>query len=206
MHTGNTPVANGSRVPVWPALRTPSARRTRSTTSCEVGPAGLSTTMTPWMSAVDARGLILVVFGRGCGSGGGGVRRLHLGEKARDAIVGLQPFVVREGQLRGMAQAQLLPQAPPHEAGGLTQSDEGLLAVGFAAEDAHEDAGVAQVGAHLDTGHGHEADPRVLELAPDHARDLLAELFPEALGPSAQFIEQGGAEPHPLEPPPLRPK
>ena len=37
----------GSSVPVWPMRRSPSARRTRATTSCEVGPAGLSTTSRP---------------------------------------------------------------------------------------------------------------------------------------------------------------
>src|SRR5688500_3171887 len=99
MHTGSTPVAKGSSVPVCPALRMPSARRTRSTTSCEVGPAGLSTTITPCATALPSRGLFLVVFARRRRGRGGGVRRLHLGEEPRDAIVGLEPFVVGEGQL-----------------------------------------------------------------------------------------------------------
>src|SRR5215211_127982 len=45
--SGNTPVASGSSVPVWPIRSMPSARRTTATTSCEVGPAGLSMTRTP---------------------------------------------------------------------------------------------------------------------------------------------------------------
>src|SRR5581483_151099 len=47
-NTNNNPVANGSSVPAWPTL-TPrgNPRRTRATTSCEVGPAGLSTRRTP---------------------------------------------------------------------------------------------------------------------------------------------------------------
>ncbi len=44
---GRTPVASGSSVPVWPMRLRPSARRTRATTSCDVGPAGLSMTRTP---------------------------------------------------------------------------------------------------------------------------------------------------------------
>ena len=36
-----------SSVPVWPMRETPSARRVSVTTSCEVGPSGLSTTSTP---------------------------------------------------------------------------------------------------------------------------------------------------------------
>src|SRR5271166_2658417 len=37
----------GSSVPKWPMDRSPTRRRIRETTSCEVHPAGLSTTITP---------------------------------------------------------------------------------------------------------------------------------------------------------------
>ena len=54
-----TPVARGSSVPVWPMRRSPRARRTRPTTSCEVGPDGLSTTSTPFMrSDVSVEALV----------------------------------------------------------------------------------------------------------------------------------------------------
>jgi hypothetical protein len=43
----STPVASGSRVPPWPTRLIFSSRRTFDTTSCEVMPAGLSTTRTP---------------------------------------------------------------------------------------------------------------------------------------------------------------
>src|ERR1051325_895333 len=43
----NRPVAFGSRVPQWPTFLMPKRRRMRSTTSCEVRPAGLSTRMPP---------------------------------------------------------------------------------------------------------------------------------------------------------------
>src|SRR5439155_12066425 len=45
--SGRTPVAAGSSVPVWPMRRSPRTRRMRATTSCEVGPAGLSTISRP---------------------------------------------------------------------------------------------------------------------------------------------------------------
>ena len=41
MATGKTPDAPGSSVPACPTLRTPKARRTTETTSCEVIPTGL---------------------------------------------------------------------------------------------------------------------------------------------------------------------
>ncbi len=47
MPTTSTPVAIGSRVPAWPTLRVPARRRMRATTSCDVQPAGLSTTTNP---------------------------------------------------------------------------------------------------------------------------------------------------------------
>ena len=46
-HSTRSPVAAGSRVPVWPMRRSRRARRAACTTSCEVGPAGLSTSRSP---------------------------------------------------------------------------------------------------------------------------------------------------------------
>ncbi len=46
--TGNTPVANGSSVPVCPTrVLRGNRRRTVATTSCDVMPSGLSTMRTP---------------------------------------------------------------------------------------------------------------------------------------------------------------
>src|SRR5438876_6590280 len=56
MTRGNTPVASGSSVPKCPTERCPKMRRTRLTTSCEVRPAGLSMTRTPFIAVLCYRG------------------------------------------------------------------------------------------------------------------------------------------------------
>src|SRR6185503_1544880 len=47
---GSTPVASGSRVPAWPALRASNSRRTALTACVDVMPAGLSSTSQPWIA------------------------------------------------------------------------------------------------------------------------------------------------------------
>src|SRR5436309_514026 len=101
---GSTPVANGSRVPVWPTRRRSRARRTRSTTSWEVGPAGLSTTSTP-LREMSTRRLLLVHVGI----------RLRLLQQPRHALGRVEALVVLEDQLRRVAHANALPQLAPHE-------------------------------------------------------------------------------------------
>jgi hypothetical protein len=48
MQQTSTPVANGSRVPVWPALLAFEILFTRPTTCAELRPSGLSITMMPF--------------------------------------------------------------------------------------------------------------------------------------------------------------
>src|SRR5262245_4065334 len=50
--SGRTPLAEGSSVPGCPMRRSPNARRTRATTSCEVGPTGLLSTIRPSIDRV----------------------------------------------------------------------------------------------------------------------------------------------------------
>ncbi len=62
--TGSTPVACGSSVPVCPIRCIPRMRRTASTTSWEVIPAGLLTFRTPWTSGLVFIMMATIVFRR----------------------------------------------------------------------------------------------------------------------------------------------
>src|SRR5579875_3130720 len=95
--TSSRPVANGSSVPAWPVRAPPSARRTAATTSCEVMPAGLSTSRTP--SCARPRSLMSRARARarraderrGGGPGGGGVQlRGDRLAQERDQLLGLE--------------------------------------------------------------------------------------------------------------------
>src|SRR5690625_7668002 len=63
------PVAIGSSVPAWPTFRVPAIFRVRDTTSWEVQPAGLSTSMSPELSAAMRILFLIWVFVAGVGRG-----------------------------------------------------------------------------------------------------------------------------------------
>src|SRR5919198_2635616 len=73
--------------------------------------------------------------------------------------------IVLEGQLGGSLQSQLPGQPCLEEAVRGGEALEALLALPLRAQDAHEDAGVAEVGRRADAGDGDEADAGVLQLA-----------------------------------------
>src|SRR6266550_2655885 len=84
--------------------------------------------------------------------------------------------IVFEGQLRSPLHPELGRQPQlEHSVCGLEPLQR-LLPLALVAEDAHEDLRLAEVGGRLDPGHGHEPDPRVLELA-----DRLRERLPDRL-------------------------
>src|SRR5471030_716613 len=110
MPSTRTPVAIGSRVPAWPTRRVLASDLVRATTSCDVQPAGLSTTTRPsaaGLLSVTSLRLELVVFvlGRarhavgvclaGIGRTGGGA--VHLGIVFGD----LGEEVLDEGSILG---------------------------------------------------------------------------------------------------------
>ena len=100
----------------------PSARRTRSTTSCEVGPRRLVHDE----DAVHAGYSSLPPSSPGVG-------RLLAGrvllEKARHPVGRLEPLVVAEVDLRRVVDAQPPAELAPHEAGRAAQGGEALLAL-----------------------------------------------------------------------------
>src|SRR3982751_3928906 len=75
------PVANGSRVPRCPMLRSPKILRTCWTTSCEVMPAGLSTSSSPSTGgpAFEECSVLVAATSRRC------VLLLDVGEERFDA-------------------------------------------------------------------------------------------------------------------------
>ena len=116
-----------------------SARRTRSTTSWDVGPAGLSTTSTP-----SRRG----PYSSSSSSARAGSRRRRWISSSSRATrsVASRPtsyWKVSSGVWR---RRQPLAQLAPHEAGGLAQAGQGLVALRLVAQHAEADAGLAQVG------------------------------------------------------------
>src|SRR5207249_11434318 len=78
--SGSTPLAAGSSVPVWPMRGSPSTRRRHATTSCDVGPAGLSMTSKPSM---ELRNQIVITKPRRS-------RRVHEGFLVQKRIVSLR--------------------------------------------------------------------------------------------------------------------
>src|SRR5690606_9982969 len=153
----------------WPMRRSPTARRAALTTSCEVTPAGLSTSSRP------------------SGVGGAVIGRrfiaLDLGEQRLDARGALDGLVEAEAQFRRELQAQRAADAAPQVRCHAGQRLEGAGLGGLVPHDAHVDGRVAQVAGHLDRRHRDEArDARVLRVAGEERRDLLTYRLADAVG------------------------
>src|SRR5690606_21215406 len=120
-----SPDANGSSVPVCPMRRTCSARRACATTSCDVGPSGLSTGSTPaaGSTAIAPRWLAVVRVRRRTGAALATIvlrGRPHLAQQALDVLGVLERAVQLEVQFGAAADAQPLADlAADERRGGL---------------------------------------------------------------------------------------
>src|SRR5215213_1570293 len=189
----------GSSVPACPTFRVPAIRRILATTWCEVHPAGLSITTMP-DSACSASGRLviialwaflknLVVFVRvrlarvRCTSGLLGNLGVD-GSSLSQQVVNLSGVfwygVEQERQRRGEPQTKLLANLSADQPCRRAQccSCGGLLLLG--AEHRVEHRGVATVTAETYVGHGHEAEPWILDPPLQHLRhdhfDLVGQL------------------------------
>src|SRR6266511_2920646 len=89
-----------------------------------------------------------------------------------DADPALYRRIVLEGQLWGSFESQLARDPRLQHRVRRLQAGERLRALALRAEDGHEDARVPQVRRRLDSGHGDEADARVLELPDSFGQHL----------------------------------
>src|SRR6266550_4216477 len=133
-----------------------------STTSWDVGPAGLATRTSPGFSVV---------------------RLLQLLEDPVDVLRVLQPAVQMEMQLGAGPQMQLFRELRPQKPRGARQPFERLRLLFFSPHDADAHLRVRQIGRDVDADHGDEADPRIAYIAGEKRSDRLPDQLTHALGP-----------------------
>src|SRR6185437_13279456 len=132
----SNPVANGSRVPRWPMLRSPYTRRAMSTTSCEVIPAGLSTSSRPDVSPSSP--FTVRIF------------RLDLCQERLDARRFRGGLVDLEIELRGESQSQRATDLPTEPVANLIEDGDRVGAV--TVHDADVDARAPEIGRDIHAG------------------------------------------------------
>src|SRR5688500_15275863 len=98
-----------------------------------------------------------------------------------DAVLMPDTLVEGEQNLRRPAQPQPLADLPAHESCGPIERARRVLARRRIAEAGVEHPGMLEIGAHLNAGHRHEADPGIVQLARNHRRDLGADLVGDTI-------------------------
>src|SRR5262245_19044092 len=97
----------------------------------------------------------------------------ELPEDGLDVCGVLHGAIGAELEDRRHAKVEVIPQPVPDEAAGARQPLQGRPPLILGAEDRDVDLGLAQVLGRLHLGHGHEPEPRILQLALEEHRYLL---------------------------------
>src|SRR5258705_5632920 len=130
--SGNSPVAKGSSVPVWPPFSEPSARFARASARVEVRPAGLSRRRTP--SGPPLR----LLMGLAARATRGLRRGDRLVDEARQAYAALDGLVEMEMELGNRARRQAMRQLASQESRGVLEALAGVTRRGFRAQHREE--------------------------------------------------------------------
>src|SRR6478752_2833174 len=156
-------------------------RRTCCTTSCEVMPAGLSTSSNPSTDEVPVPERSVVFSSLRCGS----VLPLHVRQQRLDAGRARDRVVFLELDLRRHAKPERLRNAGAKMRRNAIEPVERRLLLGLAPQHAHVDACVPEIGADIGACHSHETDdPWILCRFCEEARDLDADRFGDAVRPT----------------------
>ena len=175
-HSGRSPVAKGSSVPVCPAFSASNRRFAACSAAFDVMPAGLSSSSTPSTRRRGRRGCDIVTRRRGCG------RRRR---PRRSASTGASPTRSSRRRRNGVAapstSRQATRQLAAKEAGGVLEGRDGLRRTLLARQMREVHRGVGVVGADVDERHGDAAYARILDPIGQKIGKLALELIADTL-------------------------